>query len=151
MEPNHRASADGVSLIEGESVFVNTHPSLQMWTSILLIALLVLVFGSASGAVFPSATISALLLGVALIARNRSRYVVTDERVLKKTGLLSRSTQEIRVGDMRNLKTDTSWGGNTGTISISTTSAGGDMTMRYVPKAKQVADTLRHLQKDVKS
>lgn len=41
-------------------------------------------------------TVAAILIGYIYLLRKRQRYVVTDERVIKRTGLLQKSTSELR-------------------------------------------------------
>ena len=108
---SHKASTEGISLLEGEQVLENLRPSWEAWWWQILVGGVLLLVGLAqitAGGIGFSLITGALTLGYVYTARLKSRYVITDERVVQRTGLLRRSSNEVRIEDIRNLKTDAS-------------------------------------------
>lgn len=79
----------GFTLMDGEEVYHNVRPSLVAWMS----SSLRLMLGVVTLGILP------------FLFTYSNRYVVTDERVLKKAGLLRTKTEEYRINDVQQLTT----------------------------------------------
>lgn len=75
--------------MDGEEVYHNVRPSLVAWMS----SSLRLMLGVVTLGILP------------FLFTYSNRYVVTDERVLKKAGLLRTKTEEYRINDVQQLTT----------------------------------------------
>ena len=119
-----RASRSGcsvpsfLSLMQNEKVLTVAHPSWMnfLWFVIFGVLLIPLFF------------IGVVLLLYALINVKTTSLVVTDRRVVMKTGWLSQSISEVRIGDIRGVNLQqTIWQRivGTGTIIVGTAATGG--------------------------
>jgi uncharacterized membrane protein YdbT with pleckstrin-like domain len=150
----HKASTTGITLLDGEQMLANLRPSWEAWLWQILVGGLFLLTGLAQLANGGSATgflIGLLVLGYVVIARWRSRYFVTDERVVQRSGLLRRSTNEVRVEDIEGLKTDARLLERVlrhGHIVLSSAATTGPVEFKYLSNHKDVANTIRELQRD---
>jgi hypothetical protein len=151
---SHEASTKGITLLDGEQMLANLRPSWEAWAWQLLVGGFLFLTGLAQLANGGSATgflIGLLVLGCVVIARWRSRYFVTDERVVQRAGLLRRSTNEVRVEDIEGLKTDARLIERLlrhGHIVLSSAATTGPVTFNYLPNHNEVANTIRERQRD---
>lgn len=130
-------------------------PSLLNYTGWLIFAVLLgaggWYAGRWDGALLAGGWIAGgLVLAATLLTRSAHEYRVTNRRVEARTGLLSKSSQEIRIGDIRSINVIKS--GLSGFFSIGTvvfSSAGGtgeDVVFRQIWRAHGVKDLVRRLQ-----
>lgn len=146
---SHEASTDGITLLEGEKMLKNLRPSWEAWWwQLILGSLLVLMMLASGNIVFGALGLSTL--GYVAIARYWSRYFITDERVIQRTGILRRSTNEVRIDDIENLRTDAKILERIlghGHIVASSASATGIVSFFALPDYKQVANIVREQQR----
>lgn len=153
----HQASTEGVSLLTDETVLANVHPSWVNWKWSLIIALLVLLIGLGSGSsdgIIGGILVAAIIVAYVYYSRKVSRYVVTDQRVIKRVGLLSKSTGETRISDIRSLTTNTGILEGLigkGSVQIDSTGAGGHLGIEGVGNYEQLANTIREQQREVEA
>ncbi|AQL44504.1 hypothetical protein BV210_07335 [Halorientalis sp. IM1011] len=97
-------------LMDGEEVLIDARPAWSAYSLQLLVAILAFVGGLAAGdeAVIVGFLIAAAISGYVLYQRRKVRYVVTDRRMMKLTGISSKSTNEAWMLDVRGLKTGAS-------------------------------------------
>jgi uncharacterized membrane protein YdbT with pleckstrin-like domain len=150
-ERTHEASPDGVSLLEGEFVLENETPSIvNWWKSITFAALLLLIAVSGDGITWGVVVLAVLIGGYAYLAQQKSQYVVTNQRVLKKVGLLRSSTGETRISDIRSLETDQGLIEGLvgkGSVRIDSAGAGGLLGIEGIDDHLSVANTIREQQR----
>ena len=84
----HQASPDGINLMQGESVLQNRRPGWSVWWQQIALAVLVLLAGVGGDAAMGGLLVAAVIFGYVVLSRMQSRYIVTDERVKAKVGLL---------------------------------------------------------------
>lgn len=145
----HEASTDGVSLLSGEVVHANVYPSWGLWKWHLALGAVAVVVGIAIGE--PWSYIGGLVIGYATlvyvyISRRRNRYVVTDLRIIERSGFVRKSTREVRIAELRNITTSTSLLGRLlgyGRIEIDGPKAGPDIVMEAVSDYDAIATTIR--------
>lgn len=122
-----------VPLIEGEEIEVNESPSIAAFfaknflLSIISLGLLPLLFAK------------------------QSSFVVTNQRVILQTGLLSTSTQEYRIEDIQQIQTGQSLFEKllgAGNVSFSTAAAGSDITFYGLKDYQSVTNTIRNYQRE---
>lgn len=146
----HQAPTEGIALLEGESVLENRRLGWMVWWKHLGFAVLVLLFGLAGDAAAGGIVVAGLILGYVVLARSKSRYVVTDERIKGKVGLLKKETMEYRIGDLRSLKTEQSLFERLfghGTL-VFESGANNRLKWHGVPEYEQVANTVREQQRN---
>lgn len=130
-------------------------PSLWNYTGWIIFALLLTAggwyAGRWDGALLAGGWIAGgIVLAATLLTRSSHEYRVTNRRVEARTGLLSKSSREIRIGDIRSINVTKS--GLSGFLSIGTvvfSSAGGtgeDVIFRRIWRAHGVKDLVRQLQ-----
>lgn len=110
-QTTHRASTEGIDLLPDETVLVNTHPGWSVWWKHLLAAGVFVLFSLGSGdgsGILGGLVVGGGLVGYVYFARVSSRYIVTDERVKGKVGLVSSSTREYRISDIESVTTEQS-------------------------------------------
>lgn len=135
-------AAEGITLLEGETVLHNLRPSWSKWSTSLLVCTLVTVFTFGIGVVS---------FAIPWLQRQNSRYVVTDERVIEKHGLLGTTTNEYRIEDIRQLQTGATWSEkmlSNGNIEFSTGAGGELITFEGVPDYQSVANSIREQQRE---
>jgi uncharacterized membrane protein YdbT with pleckstrin-like domain len=133
-------SAKGVTLLEGEEVLHNVRPSWSNWSGWIIGSVLLMFVGIGFVTIF-----------VPILARYNSRYVVTTERVIQKTGILGTSTNEYRIEDIRQLQTGASWSEKLighGNIQFSSGTGGSLVTFAGVPNYETIANTIRKHQRN---
>jgi membrane protein YdbS with pleckstrin-like domain len=135
--PDRVPEVSGLTLLDGETIHHDLRPSWSNWsTSLTIYSLLTIV----------SVGMLAPLFIHPWLARRQSRYIVTSERVIKKTGLIGSSTEEYRIDDIRQLQTGSGWLESLlgkGNISFSTGAGGTQITFGGVPDYKSVANSIR--------
>lgn len=153
----HQDSTEGVSLLTDEVVLKNVHPSWANWPLALGLAGL---FGLSSlsalaqfdTAFFGSVMVTGLILGYVHYARKQSRYVVTNQRVIKNVGLIRNSSGETRIKDIRGLSTkqgllERLFG--KGSVMIDSTAAGGRLGIEGVKDYEHLANVIRERQREL--
>jgi uncharacterized membrane protein YdbT with pleckstrin-like domain len=153
-DEGHQDTTEGVDLLDGEIVLENRHPAyVNWWKSILIGALFALTALSAatqgSSGVILLAILTALIFAYVYYSRQVSRYVVTNQRVMKETGLISSKTGESRISDIRSIST--SQGiieriSSKGSVEIDSTGTGGLIGINGVGDYNSLARTIREQQ-----
>lgn len=156
----HQDDRDGISLLTSEVVLKNVHPSWANWPILMGLAGL---FGLTSlsalaqleiGNFIGSMLVVGLLVGYVYYARKRSRYIVTNQRVVKNVGLLRSSTGETRIKDIRSLATNQGllerlFG--KGSIQIDSTGADGRLSIKGVKDYEHLANVIRERQRELEN
>lgn len=131
--------AKAVTLLQDEEVIHDLRPSWSKWGGAIIIGLVtsVMFFGL-------------LILAYVWLARKKSRYVVTNQRIIEVAGILGTSTTEYRIADLRQLQTGASWGEKLmghGNLQFST---GGATTITFhgIPDYQEAANTIREIQRE---
>lgn len=153
---SHQASTDGIELLTGEIVLENVHPSWEQWwkwltaaAGIAVIGVLALANGELEGGLL-TLLMSGLLIAAVYIARLKSRYIVTNQRVYKSIGLFGGQTGETRIADIKSVKTEQGfWESFTsrGSVQIDSTGAGGTLGITGIRHYEDVANTIREQQR----
>lgn len=155
---NSGASIRGISLLEGEEVLKNVLPAWVNWWIILvptviltLIGLIAIIDGDfGGGLVF--LVLAGVLYNYVRYSRKRSRYIVTNQRVKKKVGVLRTSTGETRIADIRGLTTEQGIVERLvgkGSVLIDSGAAAGRLGIKGVPNHEELASTIREQQRRV--
>lgn len=159
-EQSNQTSTDGISLLDGEFVLANKHPSWANWPkSILLAAIFGLaalgaIAGGEVGGFFGTVIVIGLVLGYVHLARSRSRYIVTNQRIKKNVGLLKSTTGEARISDIRSLSTNQGFIERfmgKGSVQIDSTGAGGTLGITGVSDHEELAHLIREQQQKADS
>lgn len=135
------ASAEGVTLLEGEEVLYNEHPAWSNYATELIVCSLLTLFTFGIGIVsfiYP------------YLSRKNTRYIVTDERVIRKGGILSSSSNEYRIEDINQLQTGATWAENLrgkGNIQFSSAAGGKLVTFGGITDHESVSNTIRKQQR----
>lgn len=148
-QTQHEASPDGIQLMDGESVLSNSRPSWSLWWKQIALAILLLLGGLAGDSAVGGIVVGGAIFAYVVVARMQSRYIVTDERVRKKVGLLSKSSGEYRIADIRSLSTEQSIFERLlghGTIRIRA-GANNEIPFVGVPEYRDVANQIRERQR----
>ncbi|RRJ28149.1 PH domain-containing protein [Halocatena pleomorpha] len=154
----HDASTEGVPLLEEELVLENIHPHWVNWLKLIGIGAFFALFGVLGvltgdiGMSIPFIGVAALVGGYVYLDRKNTRYVVTTERVYKKSGILRRTTNEARMSDIHSLSTDESWAEwvfGKGTVQIDSTGATGILSLPGTTSHEQVEDMIRTQQQEI--
>lgn len=153
IEPLDTEPLHTVDFSEDEVIYVNEHPHHYRWALHYFIAGLFIVLGIPMLFVIPGfALFVILVLGGGILfyvmaARQSTQYIVTDQRVIKRSGFANIKTQMIPLDGIASIGTTaTVFGGESyGNVSLSTTTAGGDVKFRYIPSHKEVVDVIRKL------
>jgi hypothetical protein len=105
-----RPTRASMPLMEGEEVLIDARPAWSAYSFHLLVAILAFVGGLAAGveAVIVGFVVAAAIAGYVFYQRRKVRYVVTDRRMMKLTGISSKSINEAWMLDVRGLKTGAS-------------------------------------------
>jgi len=134
------SAVESMTLLEGEEVLHDVRPGWAKWGGLLMISLI----------------LSLALIGLAgfvyvWLARKNHRYIVTNERVVEVAGVLSTSTTEYRIADIRQVKTGSDFIEsllNQGNIQISTGTL-SDIVFDGIKDYQDVANTIREAQKQM--
>lgn len=147
----HEASPEGVSLLEDEVVLENETPSIVNWWKWVGFAAFLLLMGISAESV--GFAVLAILISLYIyLSQQKSRYVVTNQRVIKKIGWLRRSTAETRISDIRSLETDQGLMERLvgkGSVRIDSTGAGGLLGIEGIDDHQSVANTIRNQQREI--
>jgi len=150
-EAGHEASTAGINPLDGESVLKNVHPSWINWKWRLFSAFFFVIIGAMIGGDVGAFFIVLGLLQVlsTFFSRRASRYIVTNQRVKVKVGLLGSSTQEARLDTLNGISTKSGlieglFG--KGTVSV-TDAAREEMYIKGVGNYQDLARTLREQQR----
>lgn len=146
---HHQAPTEGIALLEGESVLENRRLGWMVWWKHLGFAALVLLFGLAGDAAAGGIVVAGLIVGYVVLARSNSRYIVTDERIKGKVGLLKKMSMEYRISDIRSLETNRSLLERLfshGTLRFRA-GTNNEIAWHGVPEYEQVANTVRQHQR----
>lgn len=148
-QTSHRAETDGIDLMQGESVLQNRRPGWSMWWKQIGFAALVLLAGIGGDAAGAAVVVSGLIFGYVVLSRMQSRYIVTDERVKMKKGLLSKTSREYRIPDLQSITTSQSlFERLLGHGSVEFRTADNTSVLWHsVPEYKDVSNTIREEQR----
>jgi uncharacterized membrane protein YdbT with pleckstrin-like domain len=148
-QTTHRAETDGIDLMQGESVLQNRRPGWSLWWKQIGFAALVLLAGVGGDAAGGAIVVSGLIFGYVVLSRMNSRYIVTDERVKLKRGLLSKKTREYRIPDLQSITTSQSiFERLLGHGSVEFRTADNTSVFWHsVPEYKDVSNTIREEQR----
>jgi len=154
-QTTHRASTEGIDLLPDERVLANDHPGWSVWSGTLILAALVGLLGlgtlvDSAGAGLFFLLVAAGLVGYVYMARMSSRYIVTDERIKAKLGLVNSKTREYRIADIQSITTEQSFLEGLlglGNIQIRT-SANDQMTWKGVPDHDSTGTQIRRMQRE---
>lgn len=128
----------GITLLEDEEVLQDTRPSWAMYSGSLAWGVLTIWFG-----------VGLIFFLYAFLARSNHRYIVTNQRLIEKSGLLSSSSTEYRIRDIRQLQTGASFTeklASCGHITFSS-GAGTTVTFQGVKNYQDIANTIREQQR----
>lgn len=145
----HEAATDGIDLMQGESVLENRRPSWALWWKQITAAFVFLLGGLSGDAVAGGLLIGGGAFGYVVFSRMQSRYVVTDERVKAKVGILNKVSREYRIKDVQSLTEGQSMFERIlghGTVTFRT-SSNDEISWHGVPEYKDVAKTVRRIQR----
>ncbi len=127
------ASDVSVALMEGEQVEINESPSIAAYlTQNFLVSLI--TFGIAP-----------------LLYAKQSSFVVTDERVILRTGILRTDTTEYRIEDIQQINTGQSIIEKllgAGNVTFSTAATSTDITFYGLKDYQSVTNTIRNYQRE---
>lgn len=91
-----------------------------------------------------------VVLGMTMLIRSSTRYIVTNRRVEARTGLLSKSSKEIRLEDIRSINvSQTGLKGLLGVGTVVFSASGGtedDVVFHQILRAHAVKELVRSLQ-----
>ncbi|QWC18987.1 PH domain-containing protein [Halorubrum sp. 2020YC2] len=150
-ETGHEASTAGINPLDGESVLKNVHPSWINWKGRLFFAFFFAVIGLMIGGDVGAFFIFLGLLQVlsTFLSRRASRYIVTNQRVKVKIGLLGSSTQEARLDTLNGISTNSGFiEGIFGKGTVSVTDAAREtLAIKGVGNYQDLARTLREQQR----
>jgi len=132
--------AQGITLLEGEEMRHNQRTSWASYLGTINLILIIISFGMW------------LLIWAPVVwyARQHSRYIVTTERVIRKSGIFSTNTEEYRTEDIRQIQTGQSWKESifgVGNLQFSTVGGGNVITFSGVGNYQNIANTIRELQR----
>jgi hypothetical protein len=99
-----------VPLLDGEEVLIDARPAWSAYSLQLMLAGLIIIGGLVAGneAVIAGLVVGGLIVAYVFYQRRKLRYVVTDRRMMKVTGLSSKTTSEAWMVDIRGLQTGAS-------------------------------------------
>lgn len=105
-----RQAQASMPLMDGEEVLIDARPAWSAFSFQLLIAILVFIGGLAAGdaAVVAGFLVAGAIIGYVFYQRRKVRYVVTDRRMMKLTGISSKASNEAWMLDVRGLQTGAS-------------------------------------------
>jgi membrane protein YdbS with pleckstrin-like domain len=154
-QTTHRAETEGIDLLPDEQVLVNVHPGWSVWSGTLVGAVLVGLLGlgtlsSSVGTGLFFLVLAAAIAGYVYLSRSRSRYIVTDERIKAKVGILSKTTREYRIADIQSITTEQSLFErllSLGNIQIRTAANDG-LVWKGVPEHSTVGNQIRKMQRE---
>lgn len=133
--PEPLDTVSGITLLEGEEAYISTRPSYAAWIGNHLVRSII----------FTIFTIGIYLL-VGLVWKYSARYIVTNQRVYRKVGILSKQTDEYRYEDIQQVST-----GKTlverllgaGNVKLQTGTGGEALAFWGVPDVDAMANIIR--------
>ncbi|AUV81228.1 hypothetical protein C2R22_05785 [Salinigranum rubrum] len=131
----------GIDLFEDEELLHDLRPSWANWWKSLVLYSVLSLF--TLGLTLP-------FFAIPYLQRKNTRYIVTNERVVKRSGLFSTSTSEYRITDIREIHTAASWGErmmNVGTVRLSTDPRDSNLTLGGISDHNDVARSIRSAQR----
>jgi len=148
----------GVQLMQNEAVLEDVNPAWSAYVGSLLFGA-VLLLGAlaeatvvdsqndASAAAVMGVVVFGVIFGYAFYRRSRTHYIVTDSRVIKRTGiLLNSSTEEAGYEMITGVGVDASrfqsLFGN-GTVNVATSGGVGTIELTGAPDAQEFANLIR--------
>ena len=160
-----QVSAEGISLLGGEEVLVNTHPSITMYPGSLLAAVilsLLLLFpalfsgdiGVVTGALIGAVLFSGSIIALAYFLVRRNRYIVTNRRVLHHYHLFGEKTKEVRIDSIRSIETKRGFIESLlghGEVEVDSTGEGGHIEFIGLSNYKEVAQAIGNAQQNFPS
>lgn len=134
--------ADEITLLEGEKVIHSKNPSFSRWGGLIIFGLLTSLMG-----------VGLIPLLYVFLKRRSTRYIVTNQRVIEKTGILGTAMNEYRISDIRQLQTGAGWLESlVGKGNLSFSAGGANLiTFAGVPDYDSVANTIRERQRELES
>ncbi|MBS3760230.1 PH domain-containing protein [Halodesulfurarchaeum sp.] len=143
----HDAAPTGIDLLEAETVLQNRHPGWVIWWKHFLGAAVVLLYsvGSGGGTLQWGSLFAGIIVATVAASRNRSRYIVTDKRMIKDVGLFRPERRADHYGNVADIEVSQSYIGNVfgiGTIVVRAAN-GTETTWRGVPEQQAVAMSIR--------
>jgi uncharacterized membrane protein YdbT with pleckstrin-like domain len=145
----HQEQTDGINLMEDESVLINRRPGWSLWWKAIGLAVLVLLGGVGGDAIVGGVVLAGIIAAYVVLSRMQSRYIVTDERVKAKVGLISSKTREYRIPDIQSITTEQSIFERIlghGSIMIRTAS-NDEIYWHGVPEYQEAANSIRESQR----
>lgn len=143
------------SLLEDEVVLATVHPSWAYWlkpmglAGVLAFAAIVAMAVGDLGAAVGELVAAGFFLAYVRLARSHSRYIVTNQRVKKTVGLLSTTTAETTISEIKALVTHQGLVDrflDTGSVNIDSAGADGFIGIRGVPEHEALAELIRDQQ-----
>lgn len=143
---------DDIHTLRDESVFVGVNPHWYSYFAfyalgglLLTFGLLTMLFDAGSGLLI--LIIGASILVVSEFHRQSKRYIITDTRVIRSMSFFGDTQDEVRIHDIENIQTSSEFlsGGSYGTVRFSTTSAGGNLIFKSIPRFQEIANIVREL------
>jgi len=135
--------AEGVTLLDGEQVLHNMRPSWSAYAKELIgIALLSI----------PTFGLALVLLVIPWLKRKNARYIITDNRVIQKSGIINSASKDYRITDIRQLQTGATWFekmlGHGNIQFASSAGATSLITFSGIADYQSVANTIRSQQQE---
>lgn len=145
----HQAATDGINVMDGETVLENVRPGWPVWWWQILLAVLVLIGGLGGESTGGGLVGAGLIFGYVVLSRMQSRYIVTDERVKARVGLLSKKQREYRITDLQSISSSQGiveriFGHGSITLRAA---ANDEITWVGVPEYSDVTNTIREEQR----
>lgn len=117
-----------------EQVLWTGHPSLWRWFWSILIGIVTAPVG-----------LGVAILAWVFLARSKTRYVVTDRRISIETGIVTKTSRELRIQDIRSIDTRSTFG--YGHVEFSTAASDeADIVFSTISGAEKVRDLVKRLQ-----
>lgn len=145
----HRAETDGIDLMQGESVLQNRRPGWALWWKQITAAAVGLLYALGAKVYIGGLVVAGIIFGVVVLSRMQSRYIVTDERVKSKVGIILKVEREYRISDIQSISSSQSIFERIfgyGTLTFRTAS-NDEISWISVPEYKEVTNTLREEQR----
>lgn len=140
-QTNSIPEAEGVTLLDGEQVLHNMRPSWSAYAKDLIGIALISI---------PTLGVGLILLVIPWLKRNNSRYIITNKRVIQKSGILSSASKDYRIEDIKQLQTGAGWFekmlGHGNVQFASSAGATSLITFSGIDDYQSIANTIRNQQ-----
>jgi uncharacterized membrane protein YdbT with pleckstrin-like domain len=103
----------------------------------ILVAIILIVFGLSFTASF-FYYLAGFIILYSILYKVRTKYVLTDKRIIKQTGVLSTKTQSVLLKDI----TDINKENKMGFVSLKIRTSGGKLNMKNISKGKKFYNLL---------